>query len=60
MQQKKVAQVKIKSEVLKQMHFNESTEKWKTMEYFKLRTNAVWQFRQVISFLRMAEHDQTM
>jgi hypothetical protein len=38
---KKVAQVKIKSGVLKQMCFNVNDENPIALEYFNLRTNAV-------------------
>jgi hypothetical protein len=38
---KKVAQEKIKSDVLKQMYFNGKDENAATFEYFNLRSNAV-------------------
>jgi hypothetical protein len=50
-----LVQEKINRDVLKQMYFNSNDENAKTVEYFNLRTNAVWQFQQMNRCLRIAK-----
>jgi hypothetical protein len=41
---KRVAEIKMKSKVLKQMYFSGEQQKWRTLQNFNLRSNEVWQF----------------
>jgi hypothetical protein len=51
---------KLKVEFLKQKHFHQGATKLETLEYFNLRTNAVWQFEQVMSCLKRVKYDRNM